>query len=343
MKGLSFMISIIVPVYRVEEYLNKCIDSIANQTYKDLEIILVDDGSDDNCPQICDKWAEKDNRIKVMHKKNGGLVSARQAGFRVSTGDYVGFVDGDDWIEPDMYEKIADALKKTDADIAMSEFFFSYSDKEQQSEGCLSREFYNREQLLSEVFPTMLFNGKYYRFGIYPNCWSKVIKRDLLEKNLLSVDTRIRLGEDIAFIYPCIMDADSICHIDKALYHYRINSESMTQKYDPLLPDIYFLPYQALADKCKKAGVDLSDQLSYYLLYLVNFVIRNEASINNSKNKKEKNEVLDKLLNNESVIDCVKKVDISILPSHTKLLVNCFKTERKVFLSFYITLLRRFL
>lgn len=337
------MISIIVPVYRVEEYLNKCIESIVNQTYNELEIILVDDGSDDNCPQICDEWAKKDSRIKVIHKENGGLVSARQAGFRASTGDYVGFVDGDDWIEPDMYEYIANALRKTDADIAMSEFFFSYTDKEQKSEGCLSKEFYNREQLQSEVFPTMLFSGRYYRFGIYPNCWSKVIKRDLLEKNLLSVDTRIRLGEDIAFIYPCIMESESICHIDKALYHYRINSESMTQKYDSLLSDIYFLPYKVLEDKCKETGLDFSEQLAYYLLYLVNFVIRNEASINNTKSKKEKNEVLDKLLNNKRVIECMKTVDISILPAHTKLLINCFKTKRKLFLRFYITLLRRFL
>lgn len=101
------MISIIVPVYNVEKYLERCIESIVNQTYKDIEIILVDDGSPDNCPVICDRYAEKDNRIKVIHKQNGGLINARKSGLEIAQGDYIGFVDSDDWIEPEMYEYFA--------------------------------------------------------------------------------------------------------------------------------------------------------------------------------------------------------------------------------------------
>ena len=97
-------ISVIVPVYKVEKYLDKCVESIVNQTYKNLEIILVDDGSPDNCPAMCDEWAEKDERIRVIHKENGGLADARNAGMDIATGDYIGFVDSDDWIEPNMYE-----------------------------------------------------------------------------------------------------------------------------------------------------------------------------------------------------------------------------------------------
>lgn len=101
------MISIIVPVYNVEKYLERCIESIVNQTYKDIEIILVDDGSPDNCSVICDRYAEKDNRIKVIHKQNGGLINARKSGLEIAQGDYIGFVDSDDWIEPEMYEYFA--------------------------------------------------------------------------------------------------------------------------------------------------------------------------------------------------------------------------------------------
>ena len=96
------LVSVIVPVYKVEKYLDKCIESIVGQTYENLEIILVDDGSPDNCPTMCDEWAQKDSRIKVIHKENGGLSSARNAGLDACTGDYIGFVDSDDWIEPDM-------------------------------------------------------------------------------------------------------------------------------------------------------------------------------------------------------------------------------------------------
>ncbi len=100
------LISIIVPIYRVEDYLEECIESILNQTYKNLEILLIDDGSDDNCPKICDKYSEIDKRIKVIHKENGGIDSARKVGVLESKGVYIGYVDGDDWIEPTMFEKL---------------------------------------------------------------------------------------------------------------------------------------------------------------------------------------------------------------------------------------------
>src|SRR5665647_2657921 len=100
------LISIIVPIYKVENYIRNCVDSILNQTYKNLEVILVDDGSTDNCGNICDEYSLKDNRIKTIHKKNGGLSSARNAGLDVAKGEYIGFIDSDDWIEKDMYESL---------------------------------------------------------------------------------------------------------------------------------------------------------------------------------------------------------------------------------------------
>ncbi len=112
------LISVIVPVYKVEPYLDKCVSSIVNQTYKNLEIILVDDGSPDNCPVMCDAWAEKDNRIRVIHKTNGGLSDARNAGMSAATGELIAFVDSDDWIAPDMYEKLYHRLTEDNSDIA---------------------------------------------------------------------------------------------------------------------------------------------------------------------------------------------------------------------------------
>ena len=110
-------LSVIVPIYNVEQYLKKCLNSIVNQTYKDLEIILVDDGSPDGCPQLCDEYASLDNRIKVIHKKNGGLSSARNAGLDIATGDYVTFVDSDDYLETDIYEKVINIFEDHSADI----------------------------------------------------------------------------------------------------------------------------------------------------------------------------------------------------------------------------------
>ena len=112
------LISIIVPIYKVEPYLNKCVQSIVDQTYRDLEIILVDDGSPDNCPAICDAWAAKDSRIRVIHKENGGLSDARNAGLAIATGKYICFIDSDDSIAPTFIAELYDALSRTGADIA---------------------------------------------------------------------------------------------------------------------------------------------------------------------------------------------------------------------------------
>lgn len=116
-KKMKELISVIVPIYRVEKYLEPCIESIINQTYKNLEIILVDDGSDDNCGEICDKYAKIDARIKVIHKKNAGLNNARKSGIKIASGKYIGYVDGDDWIEPDMYETLLRNAVKYNVDV----------------------------------------------------------------------------------------------------------------------------------------------------------------------------------------------------------------------------------
>lgn len=337
------MISIIVPIYKVENYIKQCIDSIIAQTNKDIEIILVDDGSPDNCHAICDDYAKQDSRIKVVHKPNGGLISARKAGLQASTGEYVCFVDGDDYIESDMYENIKNAIDKTKADCIITQFYFDYPDNPTKSDYKLNKELYTRPEIEKEIFPTMLFDNQYYRFGIFPNCWTKVFKREILEKHLMDTDDRIRMGEDIAFTYPCLMECQTIAFVDKALYHYRINPESMTKSYDPILQDIIYLPYEALVKKSKALDVDLSSQLPYYLLYLVNFVVRNEANKSNPKSKAEKNAVLDEIIGNKQVIEAMKSINAALLPSHTKLLHIALSKESKLLLKNYIKLLRNFL
>lgn len=337
------MISIIVPIYKVERFIRQCVESIINQTYRNLEIILVDDGSPDNCPSICDEYAGLDSRIKVVHKENDGLISARKAGLEASQGEYVCFVDGDDYIEPDMYEHIADAIENTNADCVITQFYYEYPDNPEKSDYKLSKPFYTRDEIENEIFPTMLFDNRYYHFGIFPNCWTKVFKRELLEKHLPGVDNRIRMGEDIAFTYPCIMECKSIAFVDKALYHYRINPESMTKAYDPDLQNIIYLPYDALVKKSKELDVDLSGQLPYYLLYLTNFLIRNEAYKNNPKSKAEKRAVLEGIVQNDEVVQAMDKINPSLLPSHTKLLYMSIKKRSVFMLRNYIKLLRNFL
>lgn len=339
------MISVIVPIYKVEQYLVQCLDSLVGQTCSDLEIILVDDGSPDNCPAICDEYAKKDSRIKVIHKQNGGLISARQAGLKVAGGDYIGFVDGDDWVEPHMFEKFSSAINKHQPDIAVCQFFYNYDNRVETSAYSFSRDYYTKEQIEKEIIPTMLFNGTYYHFGVYPNCWSKVFKKDLLWQNLMPVDKRTTIGEDTSFTYPCLIDANSICFVDEALYHYRINQQSMTKKYDQKLKDVILLPYNVLMKKTAHldAGIDITNQLDYYLLYLINFVVRNEANSNNPNSAKEKKAVLSLFAKNNDIKSAIKRTKTSVLPVQTKVIRFCLVNGLTSLLYLYTKVLNKFM
>lgn len=337
------MISIIVPVYKVESFICQCVDSILAQTYRDLEIILVDDGSPDNCPAICDAYAHKDSRVKVVHKENGGLMSARQAGINAATGDYVGFVDGDDWIEPDMYASLADAAYKYNADMVFCEFNFAYADRVNLSEQKFSKPFYSKKELENEIYPVMLFDGAFYSFGVSPSCWSKLFKKNLLQENLLKVDQSITIGEDAAFTYPCIIGAESAAYVNKHLYNYRINPKSMTNAYSSNMENIILIPYYALKKAFGSSDYDFSAQLNYYLIYLVNGIIRNEAKAGNGRSLKDTKSVLHKFLKNKDVCAAAKSLDYSLLPFHTKVVAKCLAKGWGSLLCLYILLLKKYL
>lgn len=338
---MNTLISIIVPVYKTEAYIKQCVDSILAQTYKNLEIILVDDGSPDSCPQICDAYAKQDSRVQVIHKSNGGLMSARQAGLRQATGDYVGFVDGDDWIEPDMYAHFAAAVEKYHPDMVLCEFLYSFPDRDDKSTQLLSKPFFTKAEMEKELYPTMLFKDKYYSFGINPCCWSKLFKRELLENNLYSVTPKVKIGEDAAFTYPCLLEADSLAYVDNFLYHYRVNPQSMTKSYDEKLEETILIPYEILKTVFAKYPYALSRQLQYYLLYSVNGVIRNEANPQCRKSKREKKQTLKKFTSNKDVSNAAKSIDYSILPFHTRLIAKLLAAENTELLYWYTVLLKR--
>lgn len=227
------MISVIVPVYNVEKYLKQCVESILAQTYKDLEIILVDDGSEDTCPQICDQFAEQDSRIKVIHKKNGGLMSAWKTGVLQSRGEYLGFVDSDDWIDPDMYERLYSKMKQYHSDMALCGWIREMADGQEKENIFLKEEYYDRAKMESEIFPRMISFGKMFERWVSPNRVTKLFRRELILNNLKYCDERISVGEDMVVSFSCMFDAQSICVLpDYFPYHYRMNELSIMRKPD---------------------------------------------------------------------------------------------------------------
>ena len=219
--------SIIVPIYKVGKYINQCIESVLNQSCGDFELILVDDGSPDNCPRICDDYALKDGRVKVIHKTNGGLVSARKAGCVVAVGEYIVCLDGDDYIAPNCLDSFAKAIDEYSPDICLCGFYKAYSENEVK---CLPFEnagFYDKETIEKHIYPYLIENkyGRYFSASI----WAKAFRREIYTEYQTSVDSRIKIGEDQCVVKPCVFRAESLYVIDECLYYYRQNDESMTK------------------------------------------------------------------------------------------------------------------
>ena len=228
-------ISVIVPVYGVEKVLARCVESILAQTYENIELVLVDDGSPDQCPKICDQYAEKYENIVVVHKKNGGLTSAWKAGVTAATGNLLGFVDSDDWIDPDMYERLCEAMEKYDADLSMAGLVFDYEDKNYppRKEGNrLEQEFYDEESWRA-LFPVLLNDGSFIGRTIQPSRVTKLFRRKLVEPNLPLWDDRVSVGEDLEMVFAAALDAKKVCVVqDYYPYHYWYIMSSMTGQYD---------------------------------------------------------------------------------------------------------------
>lgn len=202
-------LSIIVPVYKVEKYLPRCIDSILAQTFGDFELILIDDGSPDGCGRICDEYAKKDKRIVVIHQKNMGVSAARNAGLDIARGRYIGFVDSDDWIEPQMYEVMMDAIRENGADMAVCGVRYADEDGKFTRADRLSEGVYTRAGLLEDVFamPNKLGGG----------CCNKVFDASKIASVRFKVGMTI--AEDALYLFDCFMRIDGAVKIGDALYN----------------------------------------------------------------------------------------------------------------------------
>lgn len=222
-------ISIIVPVYNVRNYFRKCIESIINQTYKDIEIICVDDGSTDGSAELCDEYKKIDNRIKVIHKINEGLVSARQTGLKAATGKYVGFVDSDDWIEEGMYKCMFDAIEKYDVDMVETGIIDSYNEsfgKIRQYK--LQEGVYTGNKFKTRLLGKLIYDGEFYNYGLNTlYLWNKLFKREYIYECYMKLDFKQEIFEDFVSVYPYLIKHQSVAVINKAFYHYRVVNNSM--------------------------------------------------------------------------------------------------------------------
>lgn len=215
------LISVIIPVYNVAEYLDYCLDTVCGQTYKNLEIILIDDGSTDESGRICDEWSRKDERIRVIHKKNGGVSSARNEGLKAAKGEYIGFVDSDDWLEPDMYEELVKGIGEADA-VSCGYMDYPYGEGVPVPKGTKTLPLCNYPDAIIAIFE---------RNGYFTTLWSKLFKREVVynKDRFVPLDTSLSFGEDEVWLVRVLKRCKKIAFVPQPLYHWRPRAGSVTR------------------------------------------------------------------------------------------------------------------
>lgn len=256
------LISIVVPVYNVQDYINRCVESLTKQTYKNLEIILVDDGSTDNSPKMCDDLAKKDNRIKVIHKKNGGVSSARNVGIDNAKGEYISFVDSDDWIDETFCEEMYNTLISNNTDYIMCGYKRVYEDGHMDS--------FNDDNSIITIDSDTFTNKVLDVEPGYGFVHMKMLKRDKIGK--VRFNESLKVGEDALFNIQLCENIDKVTIFSKPLYNYFFNANSLVRKYDSNYVNKYYesmeAMYNFLGDKNNKVYKYIS---FHVLLVCVNY------------------------------------------------------------------------
>ncbi|MBR2869450.1 MAG: glycosyltransferase family 2 protein [Clostridia bacterium] len=316
-----FKLSIIVPIFNGDEYLKRCIDSILSQQYADFELILVDDGSTDNSLSICNGYAESDGRVVVHHKENEGLVAARKTGVSLAKGEYIGFVDCDDYIDGDMYFNLMASAEKDKADIVTGGIIFEYESELKVMLNQLGVGYYDEKAIKNKIIPRMLIHSGFVRYGVIPGVVTKVFRRSVLEKALPNVSDKLTIGEDVAITAYSMMNAKSLSIIGNAGYHYIQTAGSMIRAYNPKRLEKISDLYSCIS---KIENESYQKQVSLYMCYLI-FGAVASCIKNSGLDKKETVNMVRDILKSDLSLKVFKEADISKLSFKNKIKIIMMK------------------
>lgn len=290
------MISVIIPVYNTEEYLEQCVDSVLCQTFTDFEVLLVNDGSTDDSGFLCDKIAETDSRIKVFHKQNGGQNSAIKYALKHAKGELICFVDSDDWVEPDMLERLHSLIKQYPCDCVVAN---CYRNAKEQTDLLLhdcKEGFYDKERLQKEVFPCLFVGTKNQR-NLAPSRCAKLFSRQKLFNILKYCEEDVKYGEDKLLVYPYMMFSEGVCFINDKIYHYRENTNSISYRFDENRINEQNKVILRLCNAANElTDFNFKNQLEAMMTESVSIALSNLFRANNSPSKKDVKDIFKKAL-----------------------------------------------
>ena len=301
--------SVIVPIYKVEDYLPDCIESVLKQSFSDFELILVDDGSPDRCPEICDSYKAKDERIKVIHKPNGGLASARRAGIKVAEGEYVFNLDSDDLIENDTLECAHKIIKDTNCDIVSFSYRWVKGGKTVNiTDDCIDEGFYDKENIKKYIYPKLLMSKNMKHVSYYLS--GKAVRRELLTPHQLNVNEKISLGEDLCCVIPCYLNAESVYISKKTAYLYTVRNDSLSKAFNT--KQIYLVEdvINEISTDELKSVIDFEEQMCRYSCFMCFAILASAAEGNYFKCINELKENINNSIHREKIA-CAEFENIS--------------------------------
>lgn len=318
---MSIKVSIVVPIYNVEKYLVRCMDSLRNQTIKDIEIIMVDDGSPDRCPQMCDEYAKSDGRIKVIHKKNAGLGYARNSGFEVATGEYVAFVDSDDFVDVRMYETLYHIAAEKKCDVVFCGFVKEFAQGVFQSVSECSEYIEYKKNEIRQLIPDFIASSPYekseYKHDM--SVWHSIYRRDIILKNNIKfISERDYASEDIPFQIDFLSHCEKVGFIPDLLYTYCYNNGSLTKRVSIEKFEKIKALYHLLKDKSKDYD---SNGLRAQRLFIgyVRAMIRTEMRAVVAS--KEKHNFIKRLLADDIWKEIKQTYKLEYLPMHQRIIL----------------------
>lgn len=346
--------SIVVPIFKVEQYLERCIDSLVNQTLKDIEIILVDDGSPDRCPEICDNYAKQDRRIKVIHKKNGGVSAARNDGLNVAQGEYIIFCDSDDWMELNACELLYNVGTVKNADVVVGDINRIIGNKVIYNQ-YFADEFYYTERedmnklVMADIYQNYCHNPPKTSTIGYGGPWNKAVRRQFLLENKICFDVSLLgLYDDILYTAYVYANMNSIVYIQKPVYNYVVVTTSITKAYKANTLDINNRIFTAFGLFLKKYAADGKWNKAYYALIIRRFEESCRLYFFSDRNNMGYKRIITKLnniLGQEPYVTAAKKVDVNRLFPHQARVAKLMKmgSSRGLWVLYKLKKIRSFL
>lgn len=335
-------LSIIIPIYNAQTYLNECLNSIYNQTFKDFEVLLIDDGSTDNSKHIIETFTKKDSRFKYIYKDNSGVSATRNLGIEKSTGKYVTFVDSDDWLDDCMYSEMIDKITNTNSEIALCSYVREYPHLNEQKKEILpfkDKTLFKDNEVRDIVLYEMLGKKALHNTSIMGSVWRLVISRDFIINNDLKFREDTVIGEDLLFCIYALGVCNRLCIVNKHFYHYRFTQNSAMTKYRPNQWDIGY----GFNKKFRNAlnNLSFSDLDELIAFDLIRAALCSCEMICKNENKDSffnKLKSISNICKTKDLETFINKIDFNKISSKDKLKINFLKYKQSLAIYLFYTL-----